>query len=233
MPLITRREIQQPLHVATPVRQSLALTKIAGSPVYLKLDSSQPTGSFKIRGIGHLCKAVSSSLCSGRKGGESLCGPVAVCQLQSQTQGGQDLTVISFIYLCFPCSGQSEDVSGLSAAQVGSQTNKNKKSQFQNFLWPLFYCVLSFDAFGPKRRKCWDGSSLFCPSPWGSCNYSSPKCYTNPNSGAAAGRGRHCDHSWQGEGAKYLGCAHEECDKQLSQTDYSTFAIDSFVLFCF
>ncbi|XP_022613537.1 L-serine dehydratase/L-threonine deaminase [Seriola dumerili] len=47
---------QQPLHVATPVRQSLALTKVAGTSVYLKLDSSQPTGSFKIRGIGHLCK---------------------------------------------------------------------------------------------------------------------------------------------------------------------------------
>ncbi|XP_060928257.1 L-serine dehydratase/L-threonine deaminase-like [Limanda limanda] len=47
---------QQPLHVATPVRQSLALTKVAGTPVYLKLDSSQPTGSFKIRGIGHLCQ---------------------------------------------------------------------------------------------------------------------------------------------------------------------------------
>ncbi|XP_049434916.1 L-serine dehydratase/L-threonine deaminase-like [Epinephelus fuscoguttatus] len=47
---------QQHLHVATPVRQSLALTKVAGTSVYLKLDSSQPTGSFKIRGIGHLCK---------------------------------------------------------------------------------------------------------------------------------------------------------------------------------
>ncbi|KAF1389752.1 hypothetical protein PFLUV_G00076810 [Perca fluviatilis] len=47
---------QQQLHVATPLRQSLALTKVAGTSVYLKLDSSQPTGSFKIRGIGHLCK---------------------------------------------------------------------------------------------------------------------------------------------------------------------------------
>uniref|UniRef100_A0A8C8JJ47 L-serine ammonia-lyase n=1 Tax=Oncorhynchus tshawytscha TaxID=74940 RepID=A0A8C8JJ47_ONCTS len=46
------------LHVATPLRESLALTKVAGTSVYLKLDSSQPTGSFKIRGIGHLCKTV-------------------------------------------------------------------------------------------------------------------------------------------------------------------------------
>uniref|UniRef100_A0A3Q2YW70 L-serine ammonia-lyase n=1 Tax=Hippocampus comes TaxID=109280 RepID=A0A3Q2YW70_HIPCM len=47
---------QQQLHVVTPVRESLALTKVARTPVCLKLDSSQPTGSFKIRGIGHLCK---------------------------------------------------------------------------------------------------------------------------------------------------------------------------------
>ncbi|XP_067083875.1 L-serine dehydratase/L-threonine deaminase-like [Osmerus mordax] len=47
---------QETLHVATPARESLPLTKLAGTSVYLKLDSSQPTGSFKIRGIGHLCK---------------------------------------------------------------------------------------------------------------------------------------------------------------------------------
>lgn len=58
----SKMKTQQPLHVATPVRQSLALTKVAGTSVYLKLDSSQPTGSFKIRGIGHLCKTVSTSL---------------------------------------------------------------------------------------------------------------------------------------------------------------------------
>lgn len=46
------------LHVATPLRESLPLSKIAGTSIYLKLDSSQPTGSFKIRGIGHLCKTV-------------------------------------------------------------------------------------------------------------------------------------------------------------------------------
>lgn len=49
-------QTQDSLHVATPVRQSLALSKVAGTSVYVKLDSSQPTGSFKIRGIGHLCK---------------------------------------------------------------------------------------------------------------------------------------------------------------------------------
>ncbi|KAJ8380287.1 hypothetical protein SKAU_G00010650 [Synaphobranchus kaupii] len=47
---------QGPLHLVTPLRESLPLSKLAGTPIYLKLDSSQPTGSFKIRGIGHLCK---------------------------------------------------------------------------------------------------------------------------------------------------------------------------------
>ncbi|XP_033829030.1 L-serine dehydratase/L-threonine deaminase-like [Periophthalmus magnuspinnatus] len=47
---------QTHLHVSTPVRQSLVLSKVAGTSIYLKLDSAQPTGSFKIRGIGHLCK---------------------------------------------------------------------------------------------------------------------------------------------------------------------------------
>uniref|UniRef100_A0A8C5AJ45 L-serine ammonia-lyase n=1 Tax=Gadus morhua TaxID=8049 RepID=A0A8C5AJ45_GADMO len=54
---------QGPLHVATPLRESLALTKVAGTSVYIKLESSQPTGSFKIRGIGHLCKTWSERGC--------------------------------------------------------------------------------------------------------------------------------------------------------------------------
>lgn len=66
--LHSEMKTQQPLHVATPVRQSLALTKVASTSVYLKLDSSQPTGSFKIRGIGHLCKTVSNPPCSGMVG---------------------------------------------------------------------------------------------------------------------------------------------------------------------
>ncbi|KAG9330585.1 hypothetical protein JZ751_023826 [Albula glossodonta] len=47
---------QGPLHLPTPLRESLPLSRLAGTSIYLKLDSAQPTGSFKIRGIGHLCK---------------------------------------------------------------------------------------------------------------------------------------------------------------------------------
>ncbi|PNJ82546.1 SDS isoform 6, partial [Pongo abelii] len=46
----------EPLHVKTPIRDSMALSKMAGTSVYLKMDSAQPSGSFKIRGIGHFCK---------------------------------------------------------------------------------------------------------------------------------------------------------------------------------
>ncbi|EHA97663.1 L-serine dehydratase/L-threonine deaminase [Heterocephalus glaber] len=46
----------EPLHVRTPLRDSMALSKVAGTSVYLKMDNAQPSGSFKIRGIGHFCK---------------------------------------------------------------------------------------------------------------------------------------------------------------------------------
>ncbi|XP_006265885.3 L-serine dehydratase/L-threonine deaminase [Alligator mississippiensis] len=51
------------LHVATPLRESIALSKVAGTKVYLKLDSAQPSGSFKIRGIGHFCKTKAKNGC--------------------------------------------------------------------------------------------------------------------------------------------------------------------------
>ncbi|XP_045152637.1 L-serine dehydratase/L-threonine deaminase [Echinops telfairi] len=51
------------LHVKTPIRDSMALSKVAGTSVYLKMDSAQPSGSFKIRGIGHLCKTWAEKGC--------------------------------------------------------------------------------------------------------------------------------------------------------------------------
>ncbi|XP_063346512.1 L-serine dehydratase/L-threonine deaminase-like [Pelmatolapia mariae] len=75
MSTTSEMKTQQDLHVATPVRESLALTKLAGTSIYLKLDSSQPTGSFKIRGLGHLCKTLAERgyerfvCCSGGNAG--------------------------------------------------------------------------------------------------------------------------------------------------------------------
>ncbi|XP_024422569.1 L-serine dehydratase/L-threonine deaminase [Desmodus rotundus] len=54
---------REPLHVKTPIRDSVALSKVAGTNVYLKMDSSQPSGSFKIRGIGHLCQTWAEQGC--------------------------------------------------------------------------------------------------------------------------------------------------------------------------
>lgn len=48
----------QPLHINTPCRESRELGKAYGGQVIIKLDSEQPTGSFKIRGIGNLCSKV-------------------------------------------------------------------------------------------------------------------------------------------------------------------------------
>lgn len=45
------------LHIVTPICESQTLTAALGAPVLLKMETLQPTGSFKIRGIGHACQA--------------------------------------------------------------------------------------------------------------------------------------------------------------------------------
>ncbi|KFV77395.1 Serine dehydratase-like, partial [Dryobates pubescens] len=49
---------EKPFHIVSPLLESLPLSKAAGTKVYMKLENVQPTGSFKIRGIGHLCQEV-------------------------------------------------------------------------------------------------------------------------------------------------------------------------------
>ncbi|UCF86398.1 MAG: pyridoxal-phosphate dependent enzyme [Desulfobacteraceae bacterium] len=45
-----------PLHVRTPIWESEPLSSALGVSVLLKMEAFQPTGSFKIRGIGHACQ---------------------------------------------------------------------------------------------------------------------------------------------------------------------------------
>ena len=52
----TRIENMKPLHLETPSFESRALSIGAGRTVLLKLESAQPLGSFKIRGIGSACQ---------------------------------------------------------------------------------------------------------------------------------------------------------------------------------
>ncbi|KTF93163.1 hypothetical protein cypCar_00007493 [Cyprinus carpio] len=52
---------QNGFHVVTPLLESTGMSKRIGTTVYLKMESSQPTGSFKIRGIGYMCQNVASS----------------------------------------------------------------------------------------------------------------------------------------------------------------------------
>ncbi|MCV9940383.1 pyridoxal-phosphate dependent enzyme [Boseaceae bacterium BT-24-1] len=49
------------LHVRTPAYCSSALSRTSGRKVWLKLESLQPTGSFKLRGIGLACQRHASS----------------------------------------------------------------------------------------------------------------------------------------------------------------------------
>jgi L-serine/L-threonine ammonia-lyase len=46
------------LHIETPLIASLALSQHAGRPVHLKMEALQPSGSFKLRGMGHACEVL-------------------------------------------------------------------------------------------------------------------------------------------------------------------------------
>lgn len=49
-----------PLHIETPLLKSKALSALSGKTVLLKMESHQPAGSFKIRGIGLACQEYAS-----------------------------------------------------------------------------------------------------------------------------------------------------------------------------
>ena len=44
------------LHHQTPLFESMQMSAVAGVSVLLKMDCYQPCGSFKIRGIGRVCR---------------------------------------------------------------------------------------------------------------------------------------------------------------------------------
>ncbi|MBN2687918.1 MAG: pyridoxal-phosphate dependent enzyme, partial [Deltaproteobacteria bacterium] len=51
------------LHIPTPLIDSMPLRVLTGKTVLLKMECFQPAGSFKIRGIGYLCRdAVTSGI---------------------------------------------------------------------------------------------------------------------------------------------------------------------------
>ncbi|CAN9502536.1 unnamed protein product [Ophioblennius macclurei] len=47
-------------HINTPLLESINMSKLVGTAVYLKMENSQPSGSFKLRGIGHLCQQLAA-----------------------------------------------------------------------------------------------------------------------------------------------------------------------------
>jgi L-serine/L-threonine ammonia-lyase len=44
------------LHIETPLLESRPLSALSGKTIWLKMEAAQPTGSFKIRGVGLACK---------------------------------------------------------------------------------------------------------------------------------------------------------------------------------
>ena len=51
------------LHIASPLIESRPLERSRGGRVLLKMDALQPTGSFKIRGIGLACQRLHAAGC--------------------------------------------------------------------------------------------------------------------------------------------------------------------------
>src|SRR3972149_6436841 len=50
-------KLMKPIHIATPLWESPALSASMGALVLLKMEALQPIGSFKARGIGAACQA--------------------------------------------------------------------------------------------------------------------------------------------------------------------------------
>lgn len=82
----------QKLFQATPLVQSDPLSRLTGTSVYLKLDCLQPSGSFKDRGMAHLCyelkKKGTSKIISSSGGNAGLAAATVARQL------GLDCTVV-------------------------------------------------------------------------------------------------------------------------------------------
>lgn len=83
---------QKPFHVVSPVLESLPLSKVVGIKVFMKLENVQPSGSFKIRGIGHHCQAVSvgmaaPALTGGHSGGPQPPPPLFLSCLSGCQEG--------------------------------------------------------------------------------------------------------------------------------------------------
>ncbi|XP_023576362.1 serine dehydratase-like isoform X1 [Octodon degus] len=53
----------EPFHTVSPLLRSWALSQVAGATVFLKCENVQPSGSFKIRGIGRFCQEMARKGC--------------------------------------------------------------------------------------------------------------------------------------------------------------------------
>jgi L-serine/L-threonine ammonia-lyase len=56
----SHEEKEEPLHFVTPLRYSKALSNLlpGATEVYMKMENCQPSGSYKIRGVGRLARKV-------------------------------------------------------------------------------------------------------------------------------------------------------------------------------
>lgn len=54
--------LDYPIHLETPLLRSNKLSEKVGCSVWLKIEALQNSGSFKDRGLGHMCQKVNHEL---------------------------------------------------------------------------------------------------------------------------------------------------------------------------
>lgn len=88
----SRVDLMEHLHIETPLLESLHLSAVNGGKVWLKLEALQPTGSFKLRGIGYACTKASRS--GARELVSSSGGNAGLAVAYSGRQLGLPVTVV-------------------------------------------------------------------------------------------------------------------------------------------
>jgi L-serine/L-threonine ammonia-lyase len=97
----------EPLHAVTPLIYSQRLSTATGQHIWLKLDCDQPSGSFKIRGVGKICQSAITRYGSATRIVTSSGGNAGLAAAHAASSAG----VASTIYV--PASTEADVVAKL------------------------------------------------------------------------------------------------------------------------
>lgn len=147
------------LHVQTPQFESLPLSKILGVPVYLKFESSQPSGSFKNRGIGRLIqtyvKQGKTHLVAASGGNAGLAAAYAGRKLGIFVQVVVPVTTIQFVRDQILAEGAEIIVHGSDLDEAETLAKELASEESRAFIPPY------------DHPKIWEGNSTLVYEAYG------------------------------------------------------------------